>query len=990
MRFILLFALLGLLNITSAQDFNVTHLGSHHTNAFDESAAEIAYYDKDGQKIFYSNAFANAVGVLDVSDPTNPTLVNTIDCSPYGGGVNSLVVWDGFVAVAVEDANKQANGRIVFFDTAGVFVNQVTVGALPDMVGISPDKTKLVVANEGEPSDDYTIDPIGSVSIIDIATNPIASLSASDVTSATFSNFERMRQSFESGPLDNWNYTLTPATYNTESDSAIGGNEDVWAVIEKFTSNINNAAHGNLFFGGQDLENGNGGGDFQHTIDFDPVDLSTRPQNAWVSFEYYTKGYDPSDSAGYVVEYDNGSTWDMTNYVALNKDTNWNKVTIAVPTGSSHVRLRLMAKQNGSSDYIGFDNIQLNFFDESVNIYGNNDKQTVEQDLEPEYVCIDAASAFAFVALQENNAFAKVDLSTGEVVEIKGLGYKDHSAAGNGFDASNTAADVNIRNWPVKGMFQPDAFSCFNAAGTDYFIMANEGDSRDYDSYSEEERVKDLTLDSIAFPNYANLQLKDSLGRLKITLSKGDIDHDGEFEELYSYGARSFSILDSQGNMIFDSGDDFEVITDTILTTNFNSTNDDNTSFKNRSDDKGPEPEGLTVGKIHDKTYAFIGLERVGGVMCYDISDPINPVFKHYFNRRDFSQAEADSAALDLGPEDLKFIPDSISPNGKNLLVVSNEVSGTISIFQIDVPDPLEATLAGNDAVCFDQDNGTATATVTGGITPYSYNWNNGGTTATIDNLAPGTYVCTITDSIGVVTIDSVLIVEPNAITSASSITNVSCNGDANGTATLTTNGGTGTLSEDWGTADPNALVAGTHVYTVTDANGCLLTDSVTITEPTAITLTETNVAESSAGNDGSIDLTVSGGTVTTSYTFLWNNGANTEDLSGVTGGTYTVTVTDNNGCTETLTVVLNSSVDVASNEVIPAKIYPTVVTNQVIVEWAEANGMVRIINSNGALAKQQTISNSVERIDVAGLAKGVYLVQLFTPNGMLQQRIIK
>ena len=160
---------------------------------------------------------------------------------------------------------------------------------------------------------------------------------------------------------------------------------------------------------------------------------------------------------------------------------------------------------------------------------------------------------------------------------------------------------------------------------------------------------------------------------------------------IYSYGARSFSIRDARGNLVFDSGADFEMITAELLPDDFNSNNDENDSFDARSDDKGPEPEGVTLGRIWGHTYAFIGLERVGGIMVYDITNPYRVRFVNYINNRDFSveaQLPDDSVnplVGDLGPEDLVFIPAYQSPNRRPLLVVGNEVSGTTTVFQVDV-----------------------------------------------------------------------------------------------------------------------------------------------------------------------------------------------------------------------------------------------------------------------------------------------------------------
>ena len=243
-------------------------------------------------------------------------------------------------------------------------------------------------------------------------------------------------------------------------------------------------------------------------------------------------------------------------------------------------------------------------------------------------------------------------------------------------------------------MYQPDAIASFESEGQTFVISANEGDSRDYNGFSEEARVADLTLDAAAFPNAASLQDDAHLGRLKTTTSLGDTDGDGDHDRLYAYGGRSFSIWDRRGNLVFDSGDDFERRLADLVPEDFNADNDENGSFDSRSDDKGPEPEAVVTGTIDNRVYAFIGLERVGGVMVYDISLPSAPSFVTYVNNRDFSVrfgpddvSRGDLVRTgDLGPEGLIFIPAADSPTGEHLLVVSNEVSGSVSIFQIVTP----------------------------------------------------------------------------------------------------------------------------------------------------------------------------------------------------------------------------------------------------------------------------------------------------------------
>ncbi|MET0066672.1 MAG: choice-of-anchor I family protein [Candidatus Thiodiazotropha sp.] len=318
---------------------------------------------------------------------------------------------------------------------------------------------------------------------------------------------------------------------------------------------------------------------------------------------------------------------------------------------------------------------------------------TVAQDLEPEYITVSSDSRRAWVSLQEANALAVIDIKRARVIDLLPLGTKDHSIAQNALDPSNRDDAIQIANWPVHGMYMPDSIASYSYRGHTYIVTANEGDSRDYDGYSEESRVKDLALDPDAFPDAASLQENENLGRLLVTSAQGDTDGDGDFDQLYSFGARSFSIWDARGQQVFDSADQFERIIAQQLPEQFNSNNDDNDSFDSRSDDKGPEPEGVAIGRIGRHTYAFIGLERIGGVMMYDISNPHAPSFIHYINHRDFSvdaelpDGTSNPLAGDLGPEGLVFIPAAKSPNGDPMLVVGNEVSGTTTLYRIGTRD---------------------------------------------------------------------------------------------------------------------------------------------------------------------------------------------------------------------------------------------------------------------------------------------------------------
>lgn len=247
--------------------------------------------------------------------------------------------------------------------------------------------------------------------------------------------------------------------------------------------------------------------------------------------------------------------------------------------------------------------------------------------------------------------------------------------ATSGIDASDRDSLINIRDWPVSGMYQPDAIASFEACGrTRFLVTANEGDARDYDGFAEEARARSQ---SAAYPAIPEVLNDLELGRLTITTAPPG----GDLSRPYVFGTRSFSIWNAEtGAQVWDSGADFESITAGAFPLNFNSTHDAN-DFDSRSDNKGVEPEGIAVGEIEDRTYAFVGLERVGGVIIYDITVPTAPVFIEYLNTRSFA---GPSVGPDSGAEIVTFVDKSESPTRKPLLVASNEITGTVVFWQLD------------------------------------------------------------------------------------------------------------------------------------------------------------------------------------------------------------------------------------------------------------------------------------------------------------------
>lgn len=304
------------------------------------------------------------------------------------------------------------------------------------------------------------------------------------------------------------------------------------------------------------------------------------------------------------------------------------------------------------------------------------------QDLEPEYITVDPRGGRAYVTLQENNAVAVIDIDRARLVNVFALGAKDHSVAGFGLDPSDRDSASAIGTWPVKGYYLPDAIGSFRVGGKLYLVTANEGDQREYTGYNETARVKDLALDATAFPDGAALKADAQIGRLNVTRAQGDIDGDTDYDVLYAFGGRSITVWGAGGAQVWDSGDAIEQQTLAQFPANFNAGSTNNTR-DDRSDNKGPEPEGLVVATLWERPYVFVGLERIGGVMVWDLSAPTAPQFVTYVNPRDFTAATNTSAAGDLAPEGLIVIPATDSPTGEPLLVVANETSGTTSVFAI-------------------------------------------------------------------------------------------------------------------------------------------------------------------------------------------------------------------------------------------------------------------------------------------------------------------
>ncbi|SER27150.1 S-layer homology domain-containing protein [Gracilibacillus ureilyticus] len=510
---------------------SVSQIGQYDSG-LGEGGTEIMAYDHSTRTAFVTNGTAKGFDILQFGDLVSGefkdiTTSKRVLLSSFGiNGVDDITsiavnpVMDVVAITAVSDP-KTDPGYVIFTNKKGEYITHVQVGALPDMVTFTPDGNKAIVANEGEPSDDYSMDPPGSISII----------------------------------------------------------------------------HAGLSV---------------NTLEFTESQLDEKVR---------------TDSEG-----------------------------------------------------------------------------TVLEQLEPEYVTVSDDSTTAYVSLQENNAIATIDLVNEEIIEVKGLGVKDHSVSGNELDAIEDG-EADLAKQPLLGFYMPDAIDTIEYNGKTFILTPNEGDARDYEAYSEEGSVGDIIdqidLNAEYYQGYTQKELDtavengllDELEGTDITLEQGE-NSEGVYEALYSYGGRSFSIFDAETmELVYDSGSDFEEIILEAIPEHFN-TNNDELEYDGRSDSKGPEPETIISGEIDGSTYAFVALERFSGIMIYDLSNPVAPEFVSLISSRDFSE----DVKGDVSPEGLQFIAAEDSPTGKPLLAATHEISGTVAIYEFSggIPEAIE-TITFND-----------------------------------------------------------------------------------------------------------------------------------------------------------------------------------------------------------------------------------------------------------------------------------------------------
>ncbi len=880
-----------------ANTLSLNLIGSFSNGVSGSNSAEIVAHDPGTQRLFIANSIGAKLDIVDFVDPANPVLLYSVPITTYGN-INSVAVRNGIVAAAIENGtNPQDSGKVVFFNTNGVYLNQVKVGMMPDMITFNQAGTKVLTANEGEPNAAYTNDPDGSVSIINIS-GGISSLTQSNVAHVTFT------------------------VYNGQEST---------------------------------LRN------------------------------------------------------------------------------------------------------------QGIRIFGLN--ASASKDFEPEYITVSKDDTKAWVGLQENNAIVEINLTTNTINYIKALGTKDFSLLNNGLDASNVTKGVNISNFPVKGFYMPDAIASYTVGGVNYIISANEGDSRDYTGYSEEKRISTLILDPTKFPNSAELQNNYVLGRLNATNANGDIDNDNDIDTIYCYGSRSFSIWNATtGNQVYDSKDDFELITATnSFSVLFNASNT-NATKKDRSDDKGPEPEGVAIGTIGSNIYAFIALERIGGVVVYDVTNPLAPFFVTYVNNRSLP-----SNGPDLGSEGIIFIPQFQSPNGQHIVIAANEVSSTLTFWGIPgCSSPLSSSLAISGSTTNACSNNPPILSVSS-ATGVTYQWSNNGNAISGANsntlavtssgnysiaIVGGTNCATgsITRSLTVNPTPTISVVGPTAVCIGSTITQtlsgatsysynsvtstsiISFTPSASGNYTLlamssascatsliksitvnplpivtlnatptiiclgeiTTLSANGAATYSWNTgASATSLTlspTSTTGFTVTgtSVDGCKASNSKTVIVNPLPVLT-LNSSKDIICTGETVTLTASG---TNSY--LWNTGASIPAIAvnPITNTTYTVTGTDTQNCSAkaviTQTVSECTSLQNFSSNELNYIVYPNPAINEINISFEnEKTVAIKLVNALGKIVIEEQNYFSNTSLNVNRLTKGVYFVQIVSKSGNVLKKII-
>lgn len=590
---------------------SLTLAGRYESGIFGQSAAEIVTFDPETKQAFVVNAHKGELDVLDMSNPSTPIKIGSITVTEIAEGaqVNSVAIYQGTIAIAIEAANRTDPGFVGLYRVDDLTkIAHVQVGALPDMLIFTPDGKQLLVANEGEPSDDYQIDPEGSISIIDVS--DLATIDQTKVRTAGFSTFNEQKAALNTagvrifGPNASVAQDLEPEYIAVSADS-----KTAWAVLQE-----NNA------------------------VAVINIETATVTQILPLGFKDHGvagNGLDVSDTEGSI-----------------------NIVPWPGVKGLYHPDA-MASYQVGDKTYLVTAN------EGDARAWGENN---------PEY--------FGTADTTPCNG----DTSKGFIEEFR----VKHLVHRNGFDRRcGDDLPAHLRTMAAGALLNPAVFS---------YCGATAGNPRDC---REDDLLGRLNV------TWTMGYQKNPDGSPLLYKADGTLPGAGEtgdrlmYDELYAYGARSYAIWDTTDlSMVYESGDFIEqfLASDScMLGSNrdipckdwFNSNHEEGDSFDNRSDNKGPEPEGLVIGKIGNKHYLFLGLERMGGVMVFDISNPMAPVFQDYLNSREFWDETDPSVNLsntgDLGPEGLFFVPAKHSPTGQPMLLVGNEVSGTTSVYHIQL-----------------------------------------------------------------------------------------------------------------------------------------------------------------------------------------------------------------------------------------------------------------------------------------------------------------
>ena len=593
-------------------------IGGYSSGTFLKSAAEIPAFDAASKRAFVVNAQSGKLDVLDLSDPKNPKNVGEVDGTKVlaNGEVNSVAVKDGLVAIAIQAKPKTALGSIAIYQASDLkLLGSATVGALPDMLIFTPDGKTVLVANEAEPSDDYQVDPEGSISIVDVS-NP----ASPKVSTADFKAFN-----------------------SRAADLLAKG-------VRLFGPNANNTGKATV---AQDLEP-------------EYIAVAADGKTAWVTLQ--------ENNAMAIVDIAKATVTDIVALGYKDHSLAANALDVADSDG-----------EDAEIDIKVAPNVLGMYMPDAISAYKATDGQTY--------------------------------LVTANEGDARAWGENTPAYFGNGAGGQGDVTKGFVEEWRVKNLVHKSGF--LRRADDDlpaHLIALAKGDGGAL-----------LNPDNFGWCGAIAGDPKtcrddDKLGRLKVTWTQGyQTNADGSpkwynakgvadaagnrlmYDKLYAYGGRSISIWNDKGAQVWDSGAAIEQFLasdecklgakrDIACKTYFNTGHDETATLDARSSAKGPEPEGLTVGTIGNKTFAFVGLERMGGVLVFDITDPKVTKRVDYLNTREDWTASFDADTTpalakvgDLGPEGLAFIPAKQSPNGKPLLLVGNEVSGSTAVIQLNL-----------------------------------------------------------------------------------------------------------------------------------------------------------------------------------------------------------------------------------------------------------------------------------------------------------------